>query len=94
VIVIESFRHKGLKKLYFDADRSGIAPQSVARITMILSMLETAESAEELNLPGLRLHKLSGNRKDTYSLTVRANWRITFRFEDGSAYDVDLEDYH
>jgi len=47
-----------------------------------------------MNLPGYGLHRLSGNRQDTYSVTVSGNWRITFRFEEGKAFDVNLEDYH
>ncbi len=46
-----------------------------------------------MNLPGFRLHPLIGNRKGFWAITVRANWRIVFRFEDGAA-DVDLVDYH
>ncbi len=47
-----------------------------------------------MNQPTFRLHPLKGNRKGVWAVTVRANWRVTFRFEDGDAYDVDLEDYH
>jgi proteic killer suppression protein len=47
-----------------------------------------------MNLPGLRLHPLIGDLKGFWAVTVRANWRIVFRFEDGHAYDVDLTDYH
>jgi toxin HigB-1 len=47
-----------------------------------------------MNLPGLGLHPLKGNRKGTYSVTVSGNWRITFRFDGEHVVDVDLEDYH
>ncbi len=57
-------------------------------------MLDIAETAEEMDIITFRFHALTGNRKGTYSVTVRANWRITFRFENGDALDVNLEDYH
>jgi proteic killer suppression protein len=47
-----------------------------------------------MNQPTFRLHPLKGNRKGVWAVTVRANWRVTFRFGGGDAYDVDLEDYH
>ncbi len=47
-----------------------------------------------MNIHSYRLHSLRGDRKGEWSVTVRANWRITFRFEEGYALDVDLVDYH
>ena len=49
---------------------------------------------EQLDLPGFRLHPLKGDLAGYWSITVRANWRIIFRFEQGDATDVDLVDYH
>ncbi|HWX42923.1 MAG TPA: type II toxin-antitoxin system RelE/ParE family toxin [Blastocatellia bacterium] len=92
--MIASFRHKGLKRLYEKGDRSGLRPDLVGKIRQILTALEAAEAPAELDLPTFRLHALAGNRKGTFSVTVRANWRITFRFRQGTAYEVDLEDYH
>jgi proteic killer suppression protein len=60
----------------------------------ILSVLDAAESPEALNLPGYRLHPLKGNLKGFWSVSVRANWRIVFRFEDTDACDVEMIDYH
>ena len=57
-------------------------------------MLDDAWAPEDLEQPGLRLHQLTGNRRGVWSIRVSGNWRITFRFEDGEAVDVDLEDYH
>lgn len=57
-------------------------------------MLDAADTVEELNIPGYRLHELNGNRKGLWSMTVTGNWRIVLRFEDGSALDVDFFDYH
>ncbi len=49
---------------------------------------------KDMNLPGLRLHELTGNRRGTWPVTVNGNWRVTFRFEDGDADVVNYEDYH
>ena len=92
--MIESFRHKGLRRLYEDADHRGVNVQHVEKIEMILSVLDAATSVEALDLPSFRLHALTGDLKGLWSVTVRANWRIVFRFEGGNALDVDLVDYH
>jgi proteic killer suppression protein len=47
-----------------------------------------------MNLPGYRLHPLKGDMQGFWSLTVRANWRIIFRFEASNVFDVALIDYH
>ena len=47
-----------------------------------------------MSVTSLALHELKGNKKDIWSVTVQANWRITFRFENGNAYIVNYEDYH
>ena len=92
--MIQSFSSRALKRLYEDADGSKLPPDMVLRCTMILANLDVAKSAEELNLPSYKLHSLKGDRKGQYAVTVRANWRITFRIENGEVYDVDFIDYH
>ena len=92
--MIESFRHKSLKLFYEKNDRSGLSADHVEKIKRILSSLEAAETPDELDLPTFHFHALTGDKKGLFSITVRANWRITFRFENGKAYDVNLEDYH
>lgn len=64
------------------------------RIKAILARLHQAETVEDMNVHSYRLHSLKGSRKGEWSVTVKANWRITFRFEEGFALDVDFEDYH
>jgi proteic killer suppression protein len=92
--MIESFKHKGLKRLFEDDDRKLLQPELVERISTVLAYLDAAKAVEELNLPTLRLHPLKGELNGFWSVTVRANWRIIFRFENGAALDVELIDYH
>jgi proteic killer suppression protein len=92
--MIRSFKHRGLKRLYEQDDRSGIRPDLVDTVQEILTVLDDAVTPQELNLPGYRLHPLKGDWKGFWSVTVRANWRIVFRFEGADAFDVELIDYH
>jgi len=92
--VIETIKHKGLRRLYEENDRSGVRADLIEKLQKILSTLEAANVPEEMALPSFRLHPLTGNRRDVYSVTVKANWRVTFRFFEGAAHDVNLEDYH
>jgi toxin HigB-1 len=94
VSVIQSFRHKGLKRLYEKGDKSGIGANLLRRIEEILTLLDVAEKPEDVNLPGLGLHPLTDDRKGEWSVSVSGNWRITFRFEGGNVTKVNLEDYH
>ncbi len=92
--MIRSFKHRGLKRLYERDDRSGIRPDLVDTVQEILTVLDDAVTPQELNFPGYRLHPLKGDWKGFWSVTVRANWRIVFRFEGADAFDVELIDYH
>jgi toxin HigB-1 len=92
--MISNFRHKGLKRLFENDDRRGVNAQHAEKIENILGLLDSAEKAEDMNLPSFRLHPLTGDLKGFWAVTVRANWRIIFRFADGNAFDVDLIDYH
>lgn len=77
--MIESFRHKGLKRLYENADRRALPFELIDRIVVVLAGLETARQISDLDRPGFRLHALKGDLKGFWSITVRANWRIIFR---------------
>jgi proteic killer suppression protein len=92
--MIRSFKHRGLKKLYEDDDPSGIRPDLRKYVEDILARLDDAQTPQALSLPGYRLHPLKGELKDFWSVMVKRNWRIIFRFEDGDAFDVELIDYH
>ena len=92
--MIDSFRHKGLKRLFQKGDTKGIPPDLREKLEHILFVLNNARRPADMDLPGFRLHRLKGDLKSFWSVTVRANWRVIFRFEEGDAYDVDLIDYH
>ena len=92
--MIQSFRHKGLRALYEEDDGRKVRADQVERLRLILSALDQASNPQDPNQPTFRLHPLKGDRQGVWAVTLRANWRVTFRFEDGDAYDVDLEDYH
>lgn len=92
--MIQSFGHKGLKRLFENGGTKGIRPDHVEKVENILAVLNRARKPDDMNLPGFRLHRLKGDLKGFWSVTVRANWRVIFRFEQEHACDVDLIDYH
>ena len=92
--MIESFKHKGLQGLFEPDDGRKVRADQVDRLPLILSALDQAGEVQDMNQPTFRLHPLKGNRKGVWAVTVRANWRVTFRFDGGDACDIDLEDYH
>jgi len=91
--MIQGFGHKGLKRLFENGEPKGVRPDHLQKIENRLAVLNRAGEPEDMNLPGFHLHPLKGNLKNFWSVTVRANWRIIFRFQEGDAYDVDLVDY-
>ena len=92
--MIKSFRHKGLRRFFVNDDGSKLPQDMLTRISVILSALHAAQDIEGMNVPTFRLHTLKGDLKGFHSVTVRANWRIVFRFEGENAFDVDFVDYH
>ena len=92
--MIKSFRHKGLERFFRKGDIKVIQTQYVPRIGRILDALDNASSSEQLNIPGMYLHPLKGERKGQWAMTVSGNWRITFAFDGEDVIVVNLEDYH
>ena len=92
--MIQKFKHKGLKQLFESGLSSGVNSQHLKRLRKILALLETAETLEDMDLPGLGLHQLKGNRKGTWAVNVSGNWRVTFKIQNGDIFDVNYEDYH
>jgi proteic killer suppression protein len=93
---IESFAHKGLKRLYTEDRRRGLPPECVGKLRLMLAFLQDMGDVEELlTPPRWKAHRLTGDRDGTWSLHVTRNWRLTFRVDRaGAIRDVDLEDYH
>ncbi len=89
-----SFKHKGLEKFYESGTTKGIQVDHSRKLRMQLAALDTAHTVDDLDIPGYRLHQLSGSRKSIWSISVNANWRLTFKFEDGNVYIFNYEDYH
>ena len=92
--MIKSFRHKGLEKFYRTGSKAGIQAKHVPKLRRILGLLDVATTAEDVNLPGYRLHPLTGKQKGFFSVWVNGNWRIIFRFVGDDVELVNYLDYH
>ena len=92
--MIKSFRHKGLKRLYERDDPKSLNPEYVDKLSRILARLDVATSPQAMDLPGYHFHPMQGNWAGYWSVRVSGNWRVLFRFEDGSPCDVDYLDPH
>ena len=92
--MIHSFGSRILQRLWEKNESKGIDPKSLKKIKGILSALNAASKPEDMKLPGFKFHELKGDRKGEYAVTVRANFRIVFEWENGKAVRVKEEDYH
>ncbi len=92
--MIQKIKHKGLRALFESGVSSGVNVLHISRLRKILALLETSETIEDMDLPGLGLHPLKGNRKGDWAVKVSGNWRITFKIQNGDVLDVNYEDYH
>jgi proteic killer suppression protein len=93
--MIRGFRHAGLKRLYERGDRRRLLAEHVPKIARVLAQLDIAADPADMDVPGFHLHPLTGNLAGFGSVTIRANWRINFRFDEhGDATDDDNVDYH
>lgn len=92
--MIKSFEHKGLQAFFETGSKAGIQPHHAPKLARQLARLHAAEAAEDMNLPGWRLHALVGSLSGHYSVAVSGNWRLTFRFEGSDAVLVNYQDYH
>lgn len=92
--MIVSYRHKGLELYATRGDRSKLQQSHIARIRLILTRLDAAQSPEEMNQPGYGFHPLKGTLKGYFAVKISGNWRLIFRFEGENAADVDYLDYH
>jgi toxin HigB-1 len=92
--MIISWKHKGLRLFFQKGVSSGIQAKHKNKLKIILQLLDAASQAEDLDLPGMHLHKLKGNYKGYYSVVVNGNWRVIYSFEGMDAILVDYLDYH
>ena len=92
--MIQSIKGKALELYFYKNDTSKLTADHVPRINSILSQLSAATKPEQMNMPGSDYHRLKGKLKNFYSVKVKANWKIIFRFKDGSFFDVEYTDYH
>lgn len=92
--MIRSFRHKGLKRFFLQGSTEGIQPAHATRLGRQLKLLDSARSAQDMNIPGWKLHSLKGTEKGYWSVWVNGNWRLTFSFDGEDAVLVDYRDYH
>ena len=92
---VRSIKHKGLKRLFEKDDARRLPVDHVDKIRDILHALDTVNTIDEIELfPGWSLHRLKGDLKGKWSITVTGNWRIVFDFVDGDTFNVDYIDYH
>ena len=92
--MIKSFRHKGLRALFETGSAAGVKPNHASKLRLQLAALDSAQTIDDMSIPGFRLHPLKGAMAGRWSITVSGNWRVTFEFRDGNAYVLDYEDYH
>lgn len=92
--MIKSFKHKGLEKFYSKGTISGIQAKHAKKLRLQLAALGSSQTIDDLDIPGYRLHSLKGSRAGIWSITVSANWRLTFEFSEGNVFILDYEDYH
>ena len=94
--MIKTYTSKRLKDLRERGESKGIDPKSAERILELLDALNNAEKPSDMNLPGAGFHKLKGDLKDFYAVTIRAQWRIIFMWdwEEGRPFRVGEIDYH
>lgn len=83
-----------MRRFYETGSTAGIQSAHVKKIRLELTALDTAATIDDMAISGFQLHPLKGNRKGEWAISVSGNWRITFEFRDGHAYQIDYEDYH
>ncbi len=92
--MIKTFTHKGLEDFFFDGTKKGIQPKHASKLGEILDRLNQAREIKDMNFPGSGLHLLLPKQQGRWAVKVSGNWRMTFVFKEGHAYEVNYEDYH
>ena len=92
---VTNFAHKAIRRLFEQGDGKGLPPDAVDKLRKMLAFLEAMREERELrDIPVWKAHRLTGDRRGTWSLHVTRNWRLTFRIDGDEVADVNLEDYH
>jgi proteic killer suppression protein len=92
--MIKNFKHKGLEKFFSSGSKAGIQAIHARKLQLILGRLNASTDPRDMNLPGLHLYELKGDRQGTWSVGVSGNWRVTFKFDQTDVIAVNYEDYH
>lgn len=92
--MIKSFAHKGLRVFFETGSTRGIFAGHADRLARMLDRLDAAANVRDMAAPGYDLHPLKGELSGHWAVKVSGNWRLTFRFEDGDAHNVNYQDYH
>ena len=92
--MIKGFKHKGLERFFLQGTKAGIQPRHAARLRLILARLHASTRPQDVNLLGLQLQELKGDRQGAWAVKVSGNWRVTFMFDGTNAVSVNYEDYH
>jgi len=92
--MIQSFQHKGLELFFSTGSMAGIVPAHAVRLSLRLHALHRAQSPQDMDVPGWRLHPLKGVLQGHWAVSVSGNWRLTFAFEGTNAVLLDYQDYH
>jgi toxin HigB-1 len=92
--MINTFKQKELKKLFETGISKKFAKTVHRKILRVLTLLDSCEEVEDMNYPGSDFHKLSGDKKEYYSVSINGNWKLIFKFKNGDAFDIEYLDYH
>ena len=93
--MIRSWRNSQSRNVWNGERSSRFRSLDFDAATDLLLALNIAESLQDLSpLKSVGLHKLSGNRRGQWAMTVNGPWRICFEFRKGDAFNVEIVDYH
>lgn len=93
--MIKSWANRDSQRFYQEGRVSKFRGIEVDAAHDLLATLNAATSLKDLSpLKSVHLHKLKGDRKGQWAMTVNGPWRVCFKFRDGDAYDVEITDYH
>lgn len=92
--MITHFADRRLRAFHLRGDGRRLPPHFLPRLGVVLDRMDDATTAQELDLPGYRLHQLSGDLSGFWSIRISGNWRVVFRFDGRDIVDVRFVDYH